>query len=518
MRTFSHLSRARPLAGAALALCLFATVPLRADEGGLALMVLSVPKDSASQRAAATGAFLARGAFARNPRYQLLDLETFLDQIDESPGKEPIIKALASLEKGSHALDENELDTAISALNEAVVGFERAAAYVEDTKPYVEALLKLGAAHAVNADSKAALAAFKRALVIDRAAALANLPPQGQKAFEAAGKEVDEGERFSLSVFSTPAAAEVYVDGVFRGATPQVVDALPRGPHLVRVYRPGYRATGRVYKVTSSDDTAQYTLKPTLRTAELENITARIHQDVVAGQGPVLQELVKFAKVDQVFVMSVVSSATDVRVSAALVDSTGATLGQGERTFTGDRYRQEMDGWIEGGFRTAQGGTDKAVQKDVDTRTSSNYAAPSGGGGGGSPGRGKIIAGILLIPVLPCAMLLSTCGMSIDALVWWIWATFPIPLVGPGGLFWFNLSQRDRNLRVLSAIFGFILPIPAVICTVLGVAALVGGIALIVWGINEQRSWDDVMAGGGGDAPLPNSPTRTRVMALEEEN
>lgn len=467
----------------------------RADEGGLALMVLAVPKDSASQKAAATAGFLARGVFARNPRYQLLDLETFLDQAQESPGRAPITRALASLEKGGHALDENELDTAISALNDAVVAFEQGAAYLTDVKPYMDALLRLGATYALNADNKSATDSFRRALLLDRTASLPNLPNQAKKAFEDAGRKVDEAERVSISVFSTPSAAEVYVDGVFRGATPQVIDRLPTGPHLIRVLRPGMRAAGRSYKVAAADDTVQFTLKPTARAAELENITNRIHNDVTTGQGPVLNELARFAKVDQIYVMGVQSTATDVRASAVLVDGTGHPLSQGERTFSGDRFRAELDGWIEQGFRTGQAGTEKAAQKDISTQTSSNFAAPKGGGG--SPGLGKIIGGILLIPPFPLTLVVAFVALLLTALVWWLWATFPIPVIRDGGVVPFNFSQRDTNYRVLMAVLGIIFPVVTTLLLLVATASMAGGIALIVWGNSEKRTMDAIMAAGG---------------------
>jgi len=476
-------------------LCLTLLAPaVQADEGGLSLMVLSVGKDSASQKAAAVGAFVSRGVFARNPRYQPIDLEAFLDQAAEAPGRTFITKGLAALEKGGHALDENELDTAISALNDATVAFEQGAAYVEDVRPYIQALLRLGAAYALNADQKGAQEAFRRALLLDRAASWDKLPAQAQKALDEAGRKVDEADRRTLNVFSTPSAAEVYVDGVFRGATPQVIDRLPAGPHLIRVVRAGHRSSGRVVKVTGADETVQFPLKPTLRAAELESITNRIHADVTAGQGAVLTELARFAKVDQVFVMSVQSSATDVRVSAVLADGTGAVLGSGERAFQGDRYRQELDGWIEGGFRTGQAGAKDPIQKDVGTNTGSNYTAPKGGGGGA--GMGKIVTGILLMPALPVAALIGLILLGVAGFMFYLALGFRIPFTG----YYINAFQSTE--RLVTSVVGFILPAVALILVLAGAAALAGGIALTAWGFSERQSMEEILAGGGGDAPV----------------
>jgi len=470
-----------------------------ADEGGLSLLVLSVPKDSASQKAAATGAFVARGAFARNPRYQLLDLEAFLDQSSEIAGRSAITKALQALEKGSHALDELEVDTAVGSLNEAVVNFERGAGYLEDIKPYVDALLKLGAAYALNAEKDNARESFKRALIIDRSASLEKLPDQARKFFEEAGKKVDDTERGPLNVFTTPAAGEVYIDGVFRGPAPTVVEGLRKGTHLVRVVRPGHRSDGRAVKVSSSsEETLNFTLKPALKTAELEGLSARIHPDVVSGQGPTLTELTRFAKVDQAFVMSVTSSATDVRVTAVLVDGTGHPLQSSQKTFTGDRYRQELDEWMESGFRSAQTGTTEAVNKDISTNTNTNYKAPTGGGG--SPGKGKVIGGVLLLPGAPLAGLVAvliTAGALFSA---YLWLGYPIPLPADGGVALKPLIRATNinGILVTNALW-LILPAFALFFFVGSLLTIAGGVVLIVLGNNEKQSMDDILAGGGGD-------------------
>ncbi|MBI5493660.1 MAG: PEGA domain-containing protein [Deltaproteobacteria bacterium] len=479
---------------AALACSLLLPLSTRADEGGLSLLVLSVGKDSASQKSAAVGAFVARGVFARNPRYSLLDVEQFLDQAAEAPGRALITKGLAALEKGGHALDENELDTAISSLNDAAVSLEQGAAYVEDIKPYVDALLRLGSAYALNAEHKPATEAFRRALLVDRAAAWDKLPPQAQKAFDDAGRKVDEGDRYSINVFSTPSAAEVYVDGVFRGATPLVVERLAAGPHVLRVVRAGHRSAGKVVKVSSADETVQFPLKPTLKASELETILNRVHTDVVAGQGPVLGELARFAKVDQVYVQSVQSTATDVRVAAVLVDNTGSPLGQGERGFTGDRYRDELDRWIEGGFRTGQAGAKDAVNKDISTKTSSNYTAPKGGGGGA--GMGKIVGGALLLPVLPLALVIGLVLLLLAALCWYLVAGFRLPGTG------FYISAFQQTERTITFIAGIALPIVAVVGALVGAGFLALGIALMAWGFSEKQSMDAILAGGGGDAAV----------------
>ena len=51
-------------------------------------------------------------------------------------------------------------------------------------------------------------------------------------------------------------------------------------------------------------------------------------------------------------------------------------------------------------------------------------------------------------------------------------------------------------------VVGFILPAVALILVLAGAAALGGGIALTAWGFSERQSMEEILAGGGGDAPV----------------
>jgi hypothetical protein len=470
----------------------------------MSLVVLAVAKDSASQKAAAVASFVARSAFARNPRYQLLDLEAFLDESADNTGRAAVSRALEALDRGGKALDALEIEPALASLNEAVVAFEQGAAYVDNLNPYVDALLKLGCAYALNADNNSSREAFRRALILDRAAVPEKLPPQAKRPFEEAGQKVDDAPRGALNVFTTPGAAEVYVDGVFRGASPIIVDRIAAGPHFVRVVKPGHRGMGRMLKTSGKgEETFQVVLKPTLKFAELENITSRIHGDVLAGQGPAIIDLARFAKVDQVLVMSVVSTSTDVRVAAVLADGTGHPVASGQRSFAGERYRAEMDDWMETGFRGGQSGT--AAPKDLPTQTTSNYAAP--GGGGGIPGLPKIIAGVLVMLPIPLALIMGGCFACTSiyaALVGWSL----LPYLAPGPKLDFLRQPGTMVLRVLIWVVAGVVLGVAFLHPPVSLAALAGGIALIIWGQSEKASMDAILSGGGSDVEELAWPTR----------
>jgi hypothetical protein len=64
----------------------------------------------------------------------------------------------------------------------------------------------------------------------------------------------------TLSVTSSPAGADVYLDGVQKGTTPVTITGVPTGLHLIRVTLPGYEDySSRV--ITPNDKTVHASLK-----------------------------------------------------------------------------------------------------------------------------------------------------------------------------------------------------------------------------------------------------------------
>ena len=63
-------------------------------------------------------------------------------------------------------------------------------------------------------------------------------------------------------------------------------------------------------------------------------------------------------------------------------------------------------------------------------------------------------------------------------------------------------AQRTLWISLVTSVVGFILPAVALILVLAGAAALAGGIALTAWGFSERQSMEEILAGGGGDAPV----------------
>jgi hypothetical protein len=61
----------------------------------------------------------------------------------------------------------------------------------------------------------------------------------------------------SITVASTPAGANIYIDNVYKGLTPAVFDAVPNGNHVVLIKLNGYQDVSKTVTVTADNQTVQ---------------------------------------------------------------------------------------------------------------------------------------------------------------------------------------------------------------------------------------------------------------------
>jgi len=370
-----------------LVIALLATLsalPVRAqapDEEGISIATFAVARDSASAQQAVVTEYLVRQSFQRNPRYSSLDVEAFLSGDDPLRAREQVQKGLELLDRGREMYDAFELAPALSTTTKAVLALERGAAALHDMGPYVNALLLLGATYSLKADKRNARNTFERALLVDRRATLqgGGYPPTVMEIFDEARDLVEGAPLASLSIYANPAAAEVYVDGIFRGSTPLTIDRLPAGRHVVRVFRSGYTSYGRVIELLDgAEETVQAALKPTPQAAQFESLLRRAGPEAAQdGMGPATQELGAWVKVDQLMLVQVTASGDDVTLQVAHYDAAGAQrLHAATRTFSfsSQRFRANVEEFIIGEFRQAQLGV--ASSSGTGQQIGSGYAPP----------------------------------------------------------------------------------------------------------------------------------------------
>lgn len=453
---------------------------------GISVATFAVARDSASAQQAIVTGYLIRQSFQRNPRYSVLDVEGFLHSDSSIASREQVKLGLQKLERGRQMYDAFELDPALAAFNQSVIALERGTGALATVEPYVRALQLLGATHALKADRKAARAAFIRALKVNPRASLdgGGFPPTVVDAFTEAKEISLEAPFGSLSIYSNPAAAEVYVDGVFRGSAPLTVDRLPRGRHMIRIVKPGYLAYGRIVDVVEgAEETIQAALKPTTQAAQFESLLRRAGPEAAQdGMGTSTQELGAWLKVDQMMIVQITASGDDVTLQAAHYDAAGGSrLHAATRTFgyNSPRYRANVEEFIVGEFRQAQLGV--AADGGTATQIDSGYA-PDRVAGSTHPG--YIVGGI----AIGGGVLLTIGGIVFTVLA----------LERNSALAkMYQVDAKSSDVRTEGLVFFGL----ATAGYTLAVAAITGAIIAFIVAGSEKESVETILAepGAGGD-------------------
>lgn len=462
--------------------------PVLAQADGLSMATVSMPVDALSANQAIVIGQLVRQGFARNPRYSVLDLERVLDDDAASAGEQKLRQATDHLARARVAYESFELDAALEILAEAVVAFEQATAVVADYGPYLEALKMQAAAYELAGESRNAQRVFERLLALEPGLAISDLvsAENVQGTFAKAQKQHARKKPGTLTVYTTPAAAEVWVDGRFRGSAPLSIDFLPAGRHFVRVVRDGYQSYGTAVEVPSdSEETLQVSLRPTARFAEFDSLAQRLAR----GDADAAQEMTSYLKVEQLFWVRVESAGDDVTLNAALTDGvSGAEIVRGNKTFVfnSPRFRGDVELWVAQNFRRQQ------------SRASTNVPAEDFGA---EEPRGYLPDRPLEKPISP----------KIEV-GWWLIRGSAIPFAvgiasGVYSLYWYDVyknkgqifrqpplpNQLHEKLPSVQTAY-FASSLVADVGYALSAASLLTGAVLVALGSNEQLAVEDVLA------------------------
>lgn len=486
------------------ALCLCASGGALAADG-VSVATVVVGKDSPSEAAAVRVGQIVRTGYQRNPRYSVLDLARFLDDADEAPAKQRLKAAEEALERGMSAYDAFDLEAALESLAEAVIAYEQALTALEDIEPVIDAYKFQGATYALTGDEKNAVVAFKRAFALDPAVSLDGgaFPDTVITLFEEARKEAEKTPTGAMTVYATPAAAAVWVDGRFRGASPIVIESLPQGRHYVRVERDGYLPYAAAVDVgRASEETVQATLRPTKKLSTFDDLAARM----AGGSEPGARQLAETLKVDQLFWATVEAAGDNVTVNAFLTDGVGGqTLKKAQKAFvlSSPRFRTDLELWVAQTFRKG----------DVGTRVDPNKPKADPGGSllpdapVEPPTPANIVVGYVLLG-----------GSAATALIWagasayWLYAWDVYRNQGK----WFSNGEGIQNQTIpeVDQLRGALLisSIAGDIALVATGALIAGGVTLLIMGMNERASIEDLLSDNG----LPGA-AEGRMASLSEE-
>lgn len=349
----------------AVAAVVVATNARAAD--GLLTASIGIPVDSASASAAVRVAAAARDAIASSGELTVIDLEALLDATDAPPAVEKLREAKRLKDKADLALSMVDLAVAADAYSAALVAYEQGAAGITDINEVIDCFDKQATTFALQGETPAAKQAYEKALALDPGFRLGkDAPPRAKKVFDDVVKGWKTPPMGQLTVYSTTGAAEVWVDGVPRGASPMTLD-VSAGRHLIRVYREGYRAWGGAVDVKKgSEATAQAALKPTAGFAKLDDLLGRVARNPDNADN--VKEVARFLKVDRVLLTLVETQGPVAKIAGFWVDGvSGRIERKGEKSLSteADFFARDTTTYIRQRFieGTTVGAVDEPTKK-----------------------------------------------------------------------------------------------------------------------------------------------------------
>ncbi len=449
-----------------------------ADDDGLVTVTFAVPRDSEAARASVLVAPALRDAFAGDGRFTLPDLEALLDGVDAPPAEASLAEAMRLKGKADLALSMVDLPVAADAYGQALVAFEQGAGAVVDITEMVDAFDKQATTFVLQGDRAGAESAWARALALDPGFRVAaDAAPRVKKAFDVVLKDYKVPALGKLTVYSTTGAAEVWIDGVPRGASPLTVE-VPPGRHIVRVAREGYRTWGGAVDVKKNmEATAQAALKPTRMLAKLDELLSRVSRNPDSTEN--VAELSRLLKVDRMIIAVVSSEGEVASIQGLSVDAVnGRLLARAEKSLP-----------IEGDFFTRDATRffrDRLVSVTAERAPTTKADLETGG-----PTRLSGDAEVVETPGTVVAGWVLTVG-GVAAVGTGV--VLGIVTLGQSAAF-ASKQQTDPQLADIKNAWLFT-AVGADVAYVVGAGLLTGGILLLANGYAEQNAREDVLRPG----------------------
>ncbi|RKG80578.1 PEGA domain-containing protein [Corallococcus terminator] len=205
------------------------------------IAVVAIPLDPSLEGEALKLSHWAEQAVARSGRLELVRLTDALDATGASAREAKAVEGNAAYKEGAKAYDELDTVKALQSFDKAVRAYEQA----DLSRAFAllsRARVMKAASQVANGENKAAELEMRAVLAVDpRAQFNPNFFPPEEVAFvEKERKAQLAGAEATLSVRTQPVAAQVFVDGAFRGVSPVTLTGLTRADHYVTLVAPGY--------------------------------------------------------------------------------------------------------------------------------------------------------------------------------------------------------------------------------------------------------------------------------------
>lgn len=160
-------------------------------------------------------------------------------------------KARRNLKRAKEALRDMELVAAGEHADQARAAFEKMGGYLGPLQRYKESILMVAVGACMQGNTDKCKEGFLDLLLLDPHLRLHKSAYDAFviDVFKQVKAKLDKMPRGSLSIKTEPPGGSLYLDGTLRGVTPDALDGLVAGRHLVVVRHPGYKIWGKVVQV-----------------------------------------------------------------------------------------------------------------------------------------------------------------------------------------------------------------------------------------------------------------------------
>jgi len=217
-----------------------------------------------------------RLAIQAHANYRLKDLHAVLNAGGEVQDQNNVKTAEAFVKAGRAAAKAGDYEDAAEQFESAAQLMEQSYALLPNARSFQDLLLQLGAARLASGDKSGAEAAFKRAAILRADLSRTDVGQTAAQAYEDAKASVAELGLGAATITTVPPAAEVYVDGRYKGISPATVAGLRAGPHMVAVFKTGFARQSAQIQVSSDEMTDE--------TIELKAARRKLLFDQLKGQ------------------------------------------------------------------------------------------------------------------------------------------------------------------------------------------------------------------------------------------
>lgn len=350
----STLIRSRWFAFVGLALSLAGgmALPRAALAAGPGIVVVTHAKDAAAKRAAQYLSYGFRESISADTRFSMRSTGLVFGDRALDVGKlEQDVDVL--VKDAQKAYDNVEIDQAIKKFDEALIKYEDALGELDSYKNAAKVALLAGAAHISNGNEKQGRVLIQKALLYD--SGCAPDPRVYNTSMMNVFKDVKgksrKGTTGSLSVTSNPTYAELYIDGDFLGLTPDKINHINTGPHLVRLVRDGFKSLVQVVEVKGGKADVPYTLNMIAlpEHAGLESKLNEAASEIAESSSGSIGALASRAGAQFVVFVSTQVSGDQVKMQVGLFAAGGKRIGGVDKTFSSatDGFREEArSAWL----------------------------------------------------------------------------------------------------------------------------------------------------------------------------